>query len=474
MKSQLPNSFLWGASTSANQCEGGWNEGNKGISVIDVQACGGKHGRMETDGILEGYNYTSHTATDFYHHYKEDIALMAELGLKSYRMSIAWTRIYPNGDEESPNEEGLQFYDSVFSELKKYGIEPVVTISHYESPYHLALQRGWSNREMITHYLKYCKTLFDRYKNTVKYWITFNEINCLLVPYGVMTAGGINLSFTDSRNTEQLRFQALHHQFVASAKAVQLAHSINPEFKIGCMIATMLNYPLTCHPNDMLLAQQSDQEKNVFCGDVFVRGKYPNYMNRYFRKHSIEIKKDAEDEKILLNGTVDFVALSYYMSNCIGEDRNAEVVSGNLLTGLKNPYLKESEFGWQIDPKGLRYTLNQFYDRWQKPLMIVENGLGAFDTLTEDMKIHDDYRIEYLKQHIIALKETILEDEVEVLGYMPWSFIDLVALSTGNIEKRYGFVYIDVNNQQEGTFNRYKKDSFDWYKEVINTNGEKL
>lgn len=474
MNLQLPNSFLWGASTSANQCEGGWNEGNKGISVIDVQACGGKHGRIETDGILKGYNYTSHTATDFYHHYKEDIALMAELGLKSYRMSIAWTRIYPNGDEESPNEEGLQFYDSVFSELKKYGIEPVVTISHYESPYHLALQGGWSNREMITHYLKYCKTLFDRYKNTVKYWITFNEINCLLVPYGVMTAGGINLSFTDSRNTEQLRFQALHHQFVASAKAVQLAHSINPEFKIGCMIATMLNYPLTCHPNDMLLAQQSDQEKNVFCGDVFVRGKYPNYMNRYFRKHSIEIKKDAEDEKILLNGTVDFVALSYYMSNCIGEDRNAEVVSGNLLTGLKNPYLKESEFGWQIDPKGLRYTLNQFYDRWQKPLMIVENGLGAFDTLTEDMKIHDDYRIEYLKQHIIALKETILEDEVEVLGYMPWSFIDLVALSTGNIEKRYGFVYIDVNNQQEGTFNRYKKDSFDWYKEVINTNGEKL
>ena len=295
-----------------------------------------------------------------------------------------------------------------------------------------------------------------------------------VIKLGVTNAGGINLSFTDSRNTEQLRFQALHHQFVASAKAVQLAHSINPEFKIGCMIATMLNYPLTCHPNDMLLAQQSDQEKNVFCGDVFVRGKYPNYMNRYFRKHSIEIKKDAEDEKILLNGTVDFVALSYYMSNCIGEDRNAEVVSGNLLTGLKNPYLKESEFGWQIDPKGLRYTLNQFYDRWQKPLMIVENGLGAFDTLTEDMKIHDDYRIEYLKQHIIALKETILEDEVEVLGYMPWSFIDLVALSTGNIEKRYGFVYIDVNNQQEGTFNRYKKDSFDWYKEVINTNGEKL
>ena len=462
--------FLWGASTAANQVEGGWNEDGKGISVIDVQACS-DHGRLETDGVLEGYNYTSHKASDFYHHYKEDIALMGEMGLKAYRMSIAWTRIYPTGKEDTPNEAGLKFYDDVFAELNKYGIEPIVTISHYEPPYALALEGGWSNRDMIDYYIKYCRTIFERYKNIVRYWMTFNEINCATVPYGIMTACGVNLAFKDPRNTEQLRFQCLHHQFVASALAVKLGHEINPNFKIGCMSAVMLNYPLTCHPDDMLLTQQIDQEKNTFCGDVVIRGKYPNYMNRFFKNHNIVIKKDEKDDEILKNGTVDYIAISYYMTNCIGNDRNAQKVSGNLLSGLKNPYLKESDFGWQIDPIGLRYVLNQFYDRWQIPIMIVENGLGAYDTLTEDYKIHDDYRIEYLKQHVQVLQETIQEDGVEVLGYMPWSAIDLIALSTGNIEKRYGFIYVDANNEQEGTYNRYRKDSFYWYKNVIKNNG---
>ncbi|MDO4414047.1 MAG: glycoside hydrolase family 1 protein [Erysipelotrichaceae bacterium] len=473
MTSELSNDFLWGAATAANQIEGAYNEDGKGLSVIDVQACG-PHGREETDGVIEGKLYTSHIASDFYHRYKEDIALMGEMGLKAYRMSIAWTRIYPSGREDEPNEKGLKFYDDVFAELRKYHIEPIVTISHYEPPFALAQEGGWSDRKMISCYLKYCRTLFERYKDTVRYWMTFNEINCAAVPFGIMTACGVNLSIRDPKNTEQLRFQCLHHQFVASALAVKMGHEINPDFRIGCMTAVMLNYPLTCHPDDILLQQQTDQEKNTFCGDVMVRGKYPNYMNRFFRKHKISIVKEEHDDEILQAGTVDFVAISYYMSNCIGHDRSAAVSSGNLLSGLKNPYLKESDFGWQIDPAGLRYVLNQFYDRWQLPIMIVENGLGAYDTLTEDKKIHDEYRIEYLRQHIQALKDSVIEDGVDVIGYMPWSAIDLIALSTGNIEKRYGFIYVDVNNQQEGTYERYRKDSFYWYKKVIETNGEIL
>ena len=469
---KFPENFLWGASTAANQVEGAWNEDGKGISVIDVQACGLK-GREETNGVLDGRLYTSHQASDFYHHFKEDIAMMAEMGFKSYRMSIAWTRIYPTRKEEKPNEEGLRFYDQVFDELKKYNIEPVVTISHYEPPFALSLEDGWAKREMIGYYLKYCETIFKRYKDKVKYWIPFNEMNCALVPFGIMTACGVFSPIFDKKNTEQLRFQCLHHQFVASALAVKMAHEINPEFKVGIMTATMLSYPLTCNPKDMLLSQQHSQEKDFFCGDVMVRGKYPNYIHRYLKKNNITIQMDKEDEKILKEGTVDFYAFSYYMSNCIGANPNAEQVDGNLLEGLKNPYLKASEYGWQIDPIGLRYTLNRYYDRWQLPLMIVENGLGAVDTVV-DGKIHDDYRIEYLRQHIQVLSEAIHEDGVDIIGYMPWSALDLIALSTGNIEKRYGFIYVDVNNNMEGSYQRLRKDSFYWYKKVIETNGEDL
>ncbi len=468
----FPEGFLWGASTAANQVEGGWDEGGKGVSVIDVQACG-PHGREVTDGILPGRFYSSHRASDFYHHYKEDIALFAQLGLKAYRMSIAWTRIFPTGAEDAPNEAGLAFYDQVFDELHKYGIEPVVTISHYEPPYALSKQGGWANREMIGCYLRYCSAIFRRYKGKVKYWLTFNEINCAQVKFGIMTAAGVNYNFWDPQNTEQLRYQALHHQFLASAQAVQLGRSIDPDFRFGCMLASMFNYPLTCAPEDVLLAQQTNQVKYLFCGDVMIRGRYPNYIQRYFSQQGITIQTEPGDADILRQGTVDFCALSYYMTYCTGLDRNAEKVSGNLLEGLKNPYLKTSEFGWQIDPMGLRCLLNDLYDRWQLPLMIVENGLGAKDTV-EDGKIHDNYRIAYLREHIRALEAAISEDGVPVLGYMPWSALDLIALSTGNIEKRYGFIYVDVDNEGCGSYARIPKDSFYWYKKVIASNGEKL
>ncbi len=459
----LDNKFLWGASTAANQMEGGWNEDGKGTSVVDVLAQT-ETMRKETDGVLDGYYYSSHNAVDFYHHYKEDIRLLGQMGINAFRMSIAWTRIFPTGMEEEPNEAGLAFYDKVFDELRKYGIEPVVTISHYEPPFALA-EKGWADRKMIDYYTKYAKTLFLRYKDKVNYWITFNEINCLIVPFGIMTAGGIFSGIFDEKNTEQLRFAALHNQLIASAKTVAIAKSIRSDFKIGCMIASMLNYPLTCNPKDVLLAQQEEQMKNMFCSDVMIRGKYPSYCKRYFKEHGINIDMAEGDEEILKNGTVDFYAFSYYMSNCIGTDKDAEKSKGNLAGGMKNPYLKESEWGWQIDPDGLRIFMNRVYDRYNIPMMIVENGLGAYDKV-EDGKIHDKYRIDYLSAHIDAMKEAI-EDGVDVMGYLPWSAIDLMALSTGNIDKRYGFIYVDVDNNGDGSMKRIPKDSYYWYKELI-------
>lgn len=461
----LNKNFLWGASSAANQMEGGYNEGGKGLSVIDVLAQGENH-REETKGVIPGRYYSSHQAVDFYHHYKEDIKLFSELGINSYRMSIAWTRIYPNGDDELPNEEGLKFYDEVFDELHKYHIEPVVTISHYEPPFKRALEGGWLNREMIDLYVRYCETLFKRYKHKVKYWITFNEMNCMLVPFGIMTAGGIFSSINSPINTEQNRFQALHHQFVAAAKAVRLGRIINPDFHFGCMTASMINYALTCSPDDVLLMQQDRQMKHYFTSDVQIRGQYPGYAIRYMREHNIHLDISDGDLESIKNGVVDFYSCSYYMTNCIGYNKDAPKAAANLVTGLKNPYLEASEWGWQIDPQGFRYFLNEAYDRYQIPIMIVENGLGAKDILNDDGTVHDDYRIQYLDAHIQSMLEAI-EDGVDVIGYLPWSIMDLMALSTGDIDKRYGFIYVDVDNKGHGSFKRYKKDSFYYYRDKI-------
>jgi 6-phospho-beta-glucosidase len=475
---KFPVSFYWGGATAANQVEGAWTEGGKGKSVSDVMALG-SHKKLRKICLDDNDTeiFPSEKASDFYHHFKEDIALFAEMGFKMYRFSIAWTRIFPNGDEEYPNEEGLKFYDSVFEELKKYNIEPLVTISHNELPLNLAKKfNGWASREMIDCYLKLCKVLFNRYKDYVTYWIPFNEINNLTLPIAMYMHGGIILdgmkAFGDGVDNPQLRYQALHHVFVAAAEAVKLGKSINPNNQFGTMICHITMYPLTCQPEDILLTQREDLIRNCFCSDVQLFGEYPYYQMKYFEEQNISIDITDEDKKILKENKHDFYSFSYYMSVCRSSDLNADQTSGNIMGGARNPYLNETEWDWQIDPIGLRYTLNKVYDRYRVSVMITENGLGATDVL-EDGHVHDAYRIEYLKMHVEQMLEAI-NDGVDLIAYTPWGCIDLVSCSTGEMSKRYGFIYVDSDNFGNGTFNRYKKDSFYWYKKVITSNGEDL
>lgn len=477
---KFPDNFLWGGAVAANQCEGGWNLGGKGDSVCDHLTAGSVDSpRYFHNTIKENVYYPSHNAIDFYHNYKKDIALFAEMGFKIFRLSINWTRIFPQGDEEYPNKKGLEFYRDVFLELKKYGIQPLVTISHYELPYGLMKKYGgWENRELIRFFVKYCEVLFNEYKDLVTYWLTFNEINCLTTGVGDVFSGGFiredgavrGLGQTDTKELLNKRYQALHHQFVASAQAVLLGHKINPNNKIGCMIAAGCTYPYTCNPEDVLLAQKRMQKMNYLCGDVQIRGEYPYFTKRLFEDNKIKIRIEKDDFDIIKKGTVDFLSFSYYMSTCVTANKDMEKVKGNVIIGVKNPYLKASDWGWQIDSKGLRFLLNEFYARYQIPMMIVENGLGAIDLLTENKEVHDDYRIEYFKDHIEQMYEAI-KDGVNLIGYTPWGCIDLVSISTGEMKKRYGFIYVDVDDQGKGTFKRYKKDSFYWYKNVIKNNG---
>ena len=475
----FPKQFLWGGATAANQIEGAFDVGGKGLSIDDVFSNGSHtQPRQITRGTEPGYYYPNRVGSDFYHHYKEDIALMAEMGFKVYRLSIAWTRIYPTGEEEEPNEEGLKFYDQVFDECRKYGIEPLVTLSHYESPLHLTNRyNGWADRKVINLFKKYAKTVFIRYKDKVKYWLTFNEINVAsMMPLGNYLVLGVrNEGTTDYQHQTddpQIRFQALHHQLVASAWAVKLGHEINPEFKIGNMIALNPCYPLTCRPEDVLLAEKRWQQDHFYCSDVQVRGEYPFFARKIWADQGVVLEWGKEDAQILKEGTVDFFSFSYYQSLTDTVSEEGEK-SSSILGGVKNPYLKTSDWGWAIDPTGLRYTLNVLYSRYQIPMMVVENGIGAYDQLEADQTIHDPYRIEYLRQHIRAMAEAI-EDGVDLLGYTMWGCIDLISAGTGEMKKRYGFIYVDSDDYGNGTFNRYRKDSFCWYKKVIESNGEEL
>ena len=486
----FPKGFLWGGAVAANQCEGAYLEDGKGLCVPDMLLGGDVNTPRtflpKTDPTAF---YPSHEAVDFYHHYKEDIAMFAEMGWNVFRFSINWGRIFPNGDDEEPNEAGLKFYDDVINECHKHGMEPLITLCHYEIPWNIVTKyNGFTDRRVIDLFVKYATTCFKRYKDKVKYWLTFNEINiaCMgeggignLYGLGMMDPEDVNsdhrIPLDELKSDPQKMFEALHNEFIASALTVKAGHEINPDFMIGNMIAHTTVYPLTPNPKDILAAYDEDDFKNNFCGDVQVRGEYPSYMWRYFKENGIDTSYiTEEDKKILKEGTVDFYTFSYYQSNCITVNKDVEMAKGNMTVGAKNPYLEASDWGWQIDPDGLRYTLKLLNGRYpHTPLMIVENGLGAFDKVEEDGSIHDDYRIAYLRPHIAAMKEAI-EDGVPLIGYTTWGPIDLVSAGTGQYAKRYGFVYVDRHDDGTGDFSRSRKDSFYWYKKVIASNGEDL
>ena len=476
----LRKDFLWGGATAANQYEGAWNTCGKGDSISDHCTSGSKNRpKRVTIEYEPGTLYPSRLATDFYHHYKEDISLAAEMGFKIFRMSINWTRIYPTGIEEEPNEDGLKFYDDVFAELLKHNIEPLVTISHYEMPYYLISHyNGWESRNLIDFYVKYVKTIFSRYHDKVKYWLTFNEINSALKPIGSVISLGTIKDYSgalkDVPQDLNTTYKALHHQLLASAIVTKYAHDNYPNFKIGCMAIMATKYPLNCNPENVLKTQEENRKMIWYTSDIQVRGYYPSYAKRILKEQGVDLEISEEDAEILKQGKVDFFSFSYYMTSCETVDslKTAEN-EGNIIGGVSNPYLKASDWGWQIDPIGLRYSLNEAYDRYQIPIMIVENGLGAYDQLEEDKAVHDSYRIDYLREHIRAMIEAS-DDGVDLLGYTPWGWIDVVSASTGEYAKRYGFVYVDKDDNGKGDFSRYRKDSFYWYKKVIDSNGKDI
>ncbi|MFT3876271.1 MAG: glycoside hydrolase family 1 protein [Propioniciclava sp.] len=468
MAIRFPDGFLWGGAVAANQYEGGYLDDGKLPSIQDVLPVGGLS--APTDEPTE--DNLKLIGIDFYHRYAEDIALFAEMGFKVFRFSIAWSRIFPLGDEETPNEEGLAFYDRVLDELEKHGIEPLITISHYETPLHLAkTYDGWTDRRMIGFFERYARVLFERYGHRVKYWLTFNEINS--ITHAPLMSGGI-WTPKDQLSKNDL-YQAIHHELVASASATKIAHEINPDIKVGCMIIAMPVYPLSPDPADVWAARLTEQENYAF-GDIHCRGEYPGYYLRALRDAGVEVQITDEDRETLKH-TVDFVSFSYYMSICNTADPAKQIKGeGNILGGVSNPTLEASEWGWQIDPLGLRIVLNDYWERWGKPLFIVENGLGAKDQLVVldgELTVEDDYRINYLRDHLKAVGEAV-DDGVELWGYTWWGPIDVVSASTAQMSKRYGFIYVDRNDDGTGTLARYKKKSFGAYREIIESNGASL
>ncbi len=484
LKKGFSDNFLWGGATAANQIEGAYLEGGKGLSTSDFAAYKDPYAQGKVNNFTfdvssaelnkykenpDAFDFPKRRGIDFYHRYEEDIALFAEMGFKVFRLSISWARIFPTGLEDKPNEEGLAFYDKVFDECAKYGIEPLVTMSHYEMPITLTEKyNGWMSRELVPLFEKYARAILERYKNKVKYWITFNEMNMNL--NSLYTGAGILEDLVDHKLLAA--YQASHHQFVASALTVKAAKEIIPDVQIGCMINQIEAYAKTTKPEDQLQAVKSNQ-LNMFYPDVQARGEYPTYMVKYFADNQIKLDIEEQDEQILKEGTVDFVAISYYMSHVAEAREDAAELAGTFDSPIKNEHLELSQWDWPIDPMGLRISLIKLYDRYQKPLFVCENGLGARDTLTQDGKIHDDYRIDYLKKHIEQMKEAVKEG-VDLMGYTPWGCIDLISCGTSQMTKRYGLIYVDQDDLGNGTLNRYRKDSFFWYKNVIASNGEDL
>jgi 6-phospho-beta-glucosidase len=477
---KFPDNFLWGGATAANQLEGAYDVDGKGLSIADAMPGGKERFKVLADSHYnfdinpDKYVYPNHEGIDFYHHYKEDIALFAEMGFKVYRFSIAWSRIFPQGDEFEPNEAGLKFYDAVIKECLKYNIQPVITISHYEMPLNLAKKYGgWKNRQLIEFYERFADVVLSRYHKQVKYWMTFNEINSAL------HFPALSMGLVPSNGSENFKniFQAWHNQFVASSKAVKIAHELNPDLAVGCMVIYTTTYAFDSNPVNQAAAMKQNQEFNQFCADVQARGEYPAFTRRMMKEHGVvweDLDIRDEDLALLKKYPVDYVAFSYYMSSVEDKTNNPDnKITGNLMGGVKNPFLEASDGGWQIDPTGLRIALNELYNRYQKPLFIVENGIGGYDKVDTDGSINDDYHIAYLDAHVKAIAEA-LEDGVDLMGYTPWGCIDLVSASTGEMSKRYGFIYVDLDDNGEGTLDRRRKKSFYWYKDLIGRNGIEL
>ena len=467
--SRFPNGFLWGGAISASQSEGAYDVGGKGLTIFDVTEAGNKNTpRKRHDKIENDIHYPSHTAIDFYHTYAQDIQLFRELGIQCLRTSINWTRIYPNGIEELPNEEGLAYYDALFDELLKNDITPVVTIHHSDTPLYIAEHYGgWINRTTVDLFLKYAKTVLCRYKDKIKYWIVINEINAInYVEW--FSAAAENMTLQEKET-------ASYHLLLANASVVCAAKKINPDFIMGGMVTDCHTYPYTCDPQDVFQSIQ-DKHRNIFFADVMCRGEYPSYKWKELNRFDIQLHIKEEEKNILKKGCIEFLAFSYYSSHVSSMVKD-EDIQGNLIQNIKgknNPYLKSSQWGWSIDPMGLRIALNEFYDRYELPLFIVENGLGARDDAKQLPDINDDYRIEYLREHIAAARDAVTIDGVDLMGYLVWGFIDIVSGVTGEMDKRYGLIYVDRNNKGQGSNLRYKKKSFEWYQKVIASQGEEL
>ncbi|MBF0806100.1 MULTISPECIES: glycoside hydrolase family 1 protein [unclassified Streptococcus] len=490
---RFPKDFLWGGAIAANQAEGAYDVDGRGLVQTDVTTGGtatspryttyidkdGKPGKYASMGhmgghlpegadyaILEDHYYPNHRAVDFYHRYKEDIKLFAEMGYSVFRLSVSWARIFPNGDDAQPNQAGLDFYRSVFEECHKYGIEPLVSIWHFDTPLSLETRfNGWSNRKLVDFYVRYAETLFKEYKDLVKYWLTFNEINNTIM-FLDMFGQASDEDFQDA-------YQQLHYQFLASAKAIQRGRKVNPDFRFGNMICGITFYPGSSDPAD-ILENQHQWEKNIYyCSDVQAKGRYGSYAKRLWQEHNVELQMEADDLEILSQGTIDLYTFSYYMSTVVTTHKVDEKVSGNFSVGAKNPYLEYSDWGWAQDPSGLQYYLEKLYDRYEIPMMVVENGLGALDTVEEDGSIHDQYRIDYHRTHIQAMAKAVANG-VDLVAYTTWGCIDIVSAGTGEMRKRYGFIYVDMDDLGNGSLERIPKDSFYWYQKVIRSNGEDL
>ncbi|PAF19161.1 glycoside hydrolase family 1 protein [Terribacillus saccharophilus] len=477
--------FLWGGAIAANQAEGAWNVDGRGMSVADVASYRSDLSLDDYEGHLaissgvvqkamddptDKY-YPKRRGIDFYHHYKEDLALFAEMGFKALRISIAWSRIFPTGEEQEPNEKGLQFYDNLFKEMKKHNIEPIVTLSHYEMPLALSVKyNGWVERKVIDDFVRFSNVCFNRYKDYVKYWLTFNEIDSIN-RHPFTTAGIIPDKCPEGKEGEQV-YQALHHQFVASALVTKDCHEIIPGSQVGCMLTKLTTYPNTCKPEDVEITLKKNLQ-NYFYADVQVFGEYPRLTLKKLERKGIQIQMEEGDLEILKENTVDYLSFSYYMSLTESAKDGLERAAGNTVTGVKNPYLPATDWGWQIDPVGLKISLLELYDRYRKPLIIVENGMGAKDVVESDGSIHDDYRVNYFREHFRQMKEAV-EEGVELFGYTSWGSIDIISAGTSQMSKRYGFIYVDQDDDGNGTLERTRKDSFYWYKKVIESNGEDL